>query len=181
MSNVTRTAVSSSSGVITLQVGRLNLGDNYITAPGAQTPDSVRVKALTLDELFEATRIDFLKMDIQGWEADALAGGRHVLERNRGIVLLFEFWPFGLRRAGADPNRLLSYLTELGFSMYCLKRNGLICLQEISLPTQLKNFPIATSWRCEIRLDSRNSSPKERTRIGDAKIGTLWALFRDDS
>jgi FkbM family methyltransferase len=138
--NCYQTAVSSSSGSITLQLGRLNLGDNYIVTPGAGIVDTVQVKAVTLDELFAAIPIDFLKIDIQGWEADALAGGRQVLQRNQGILVLFEFWPFGLRRAGANPNRLLSYLTELGFSIYCLRRNRLVSLQETSLPDPAKEF-----------------------------------------
>lgn len=133
-------AVSSSSGSLALKLGRLNLGDNYISAAGAETPDSVQVRALTLDELFEATRIDFLKIDIQGWEAAALAGGRQVLERNQGIVVLFEFWPFGLCRAGADPNQLLSFLTELGFSIYRLREDRLVPLHATSLPHPAQEF-----------------------------------------
>jgi FkbM family methyltransferase len=133
-------AVSNLSGTLTLQSGRLNLGDNYIVSAGAKTPATMQVKAVTLDELFEGTRIDFLKVDIQGWELAALTGGWNVLKKNHGIVLLFEFWPFGLRRAGADPNQLLSYLTDLGFSIYCLRRSRLFPIRETLLPDPAKEF-----------------------------------------
>jgi len=135
-----QTALSNSSGVLTLHLGQLNLGDNYIVKAGGNVTASVEVPAATLDELFEGTRIDFLKIDVQGWEAAALAGGRSVLEKNQGIVLLFEFWPFGLRRAGADPKEFLSYLTELGFSIYSLRRSQLVSLQESALPDPAKEF-----------------------------------------
>lgn len=133
-------AVSSSSGVLGLQLGHIHLGNNYIIPDGAETLDSIQVKAVTLDELFAGTRIDFLKIDIQGWEAAALAGGRHVLEDNQAIVLVFEYWPFGLRRAGADPDQFLSYLTELGFSIYHLRRSRLVSLEETSLPNPAKEL-----------------------------------------
>jgi FkbM family methyltransferase len=133
-------AVSNSSGTLTLQLGRLNLGDNYIVSANAPSPARAQVKAVTLDELFETTRIDFLKIDIQGWEAAALTGGCNVLKKNRHIILFFEFWPFGLRRAGADPKQLLSYLSELGFCIYSLKGGRLVGLQEGSLPDPARQF-----------------------------------------
>jgi FkbM family methyltransferase len=135
-----QTALSNSSGALTLQVGRLNFGDNYIVSGDVQTPAMVQVKAATLDELFEGRRIDFLKIDVQGWEVAVLAGGRSVLEKNQGIVLLFEFWPFGLRRAGADSKELFSYLSELGFSIFSLRRGRLASLRESALPDPAKEF-----------------------------------------
>jgi FkbM family methyltransferase len=133
-------AVSSSPGTLTLQLDDLNLGDNRIVAADAEKSNCVQVKAATLDQLFEGKKIDFLKIDTQGWEAAALAGGRDVLESNPGIVLLFEFWPFGLRKAGADPKELLSYLTQLRFVIYKLKRSRLVSLCENDLPDPSKQF-----------------------------------------
>jgi FkbM family methyltransferase len=136
-----QTAISNSSGFLTLQLGRLNLGDNHLVAAEAKSSASgVQVPAATLDELFEGIKIDFLKIDVQGWEAAALAGGRTVLEKNRKLVLLFEFWPYGLRRAGADPQALLSYLIELGFSIYGLSKGCPVPLQTKALPDPSKEF-----------------------------------------
>ena len=135
-----QTALSNFSGVVTLHLGHFNLGDNYIVTAGANASAGVEVPAATLDELFEGTPIDFLKIDVQGWEAAVLAGGRSVLEKNQGIVVLFEFWPFGLHRAGTDPKELLSYLTELGFSIYSLRGSRLLSLRERTLPDPAKEF-----------------------------------------
>jgi FkbM family methyltransferase len=133
-------AVSDSSGALTLQLGSLHLGDNYIVTADAPSPVTTQVNAVTLDELFEKTTIDFLKIDIQGWEAAALAGGRNVLKNNRDIILFLEFWPFGLRRAGAKPDQLLSYLNELGFYLYNLKGSRLAKFQKTSLPDATRQF-----------------------------------------
>jgi FkbM family methyltransferase len=127
-------AVSSNSGTLTLEFGRLNLGDNYVVSSNTPSPAKSQVKAVTLDELFETAKVDFVKMDIQGWEAAALRGARNILIKNRDIVLFLEFWPFGLRRAGADPKQLLSFLSELGFCVYSLKHRRLFRLPESPFP-----------------------------------------------
>jgi FkbM family methyltransferase len=133
-------AVSSSPELLTLQLGYLNLGDNYIARASAEAGVTVQVRAATLDELFEGTKVDLLKIDVQGWEAAALAGACNVLKNNQEIALVFEFWPFGLKRAGADPAELLSYLSKLGFSIYGIGRSRLLPLAEIRLPDPRKQF-----------------------------------------
>jgi FkbM family methyltransferase len=133
-------AVSDSSGTLTLQLGNLNSGDNYILTADKPSPATTQVNAVTLDELFENTAIDFLKIDVQGWEAAALTGGRNLLKNNRDIILFLEFWPFGLRRAGTDPEQLLSYLGELGFYLYNLKGSRLAKFQWTSLPDANRQF-----------------------------------------
>ncbi|MBV9673636.1 MAG: FkbM family methyltransferase [Verrucomicrobia bacterium] len=83
-----QTAISDSSGSLTMRLGRINLGNNYVVAAGANGSADLEVRAATLDELFQETKVDFLKIDVQGWKAAALQGGRSLLERNQDIVLL---------------------------------------------------------------------------------------------
>lgn len=153
-----QTAISNSSGSLTLRLGQINLGNNYIVAAGANASAGVEVPAATLDELFEGTKIDFLKIDVQGWEAAALQGGRSLLEKNRDIVLLFEFWPYGLRRSGVVPKVLFSYLTELGFSIYGLSESRLVPLQNKALPDPAKEFAYCNLVALRTQSDSRRIS-----------------------
>jgi FkbM family methyltransferase len=114
-----QTAVSNVSGLLTLQSGKLNLGDNRVVAQqGVHLGGTTVVNAAALDDLLAGETIHFLKIDIQGWEAHALAGARQLLEKNRDIILMFEFWPFGLTKAGTEPEALLSSLREVGFNLY---------------------------------------------------------------
>ena len=48
--------------------------------------------------------------DIQGAEGHALAGMEQTLRGNDDIVILFEFWPYGLRRASTTPEHVLENL-----------------------------------------------------------------------
>jgi len=47
-----------------------------------------------------------------------------VLTENPGIVLVTEFWPYGLRRAGHDPAAFLTRLQELGFEFSEIDERG---------------------------------------------------------
>jgi FkbM family methyltransferase len=127
-------AVSNSSGALRLRLGRLNSGDNRIVTNDSMSAGSIQVKACTLDELFIGKTVNFLKMDIQGWEAKGLAGAQNILERNRDIMLMFEFWPYGLIKTGAEPPKLLRFLQELGFNLWRLKNGRLRNLLDSALP-----------------------------------------------
>jgi FkbM family methyltransferase len=45
----------------------------------ASGPGQIKVNAVSLDEIFKDQKVDFLKIDIQGWEAEALFGAHQVL------------------------------------------------------------------------------------------------------
>jgi hypothetical protein len=93
-----------------------------------------------LDELFPAEKIDFLKMDMQGWEAKALVGARKMLERNPDLILMFEFWPCGLAKAGANPDAVLRGLEEHGYGLWRVRNGRLIGLEGHKVPDAKKQF-----------------------------------------
>jgi FkbM family methyltransferase len=83
------------------------------------------VEAVAIDDLFAGQRVDFIKMDIQGYEPYALAGMKATLAANPKACLLTEFWPYGLRHAGSSAERYFSELVSLGFSCRLLGKSGL--------------------------------------------------------
>ncbi|MBV9674259.1 MAG: FkbM family methyltransferase [Verrucomicrobia bacterium] len=135
-------ALSDSAGSLTLVPGGLNLGDNRIIVDQEERRKKISVKAATLDELVPAEKIDFLKMDIQGWEAKALVGARKMLERNPDLILMFEFWPCGLAKAGADPDAILRGLEERGFGLWRVRTAGSSDWKGTKSPTQRNSLPI---------------------------------------
>ena len=138
--NCYQIALSDSAGSLTLVPGGLNLGDNRIILDQEEPPEKISVKAATLDELSLAEKIDFLKMDIQGWEAKALTGARKTLERNPNLILMFEFWPYGLVKAGANPDAVLRFLEECGLGLWQVRNGKLIGLEGTKLPDVKKKF-----------------------------------------
>jgi FkbM family methyltransferase len=134
--NVTcyQVALSDAAGSLALARGGLNWGDNRIVAGHENDRDGIQVKAATLDEMLPNEKIDFVKIDVQGWEAQVLAGARQTLQRNPDLILIFEFWPYGLAKAGTNPDTLLDYLQQSGFGLWRLRGGRLFQLRAAHLP-----------------------------------------------
>lgn len=60
-------------------------------------------------------RLDFVKIDIEGWELSALRGGEKTLKRLKPAILC-EVNEQHLARAGTSPRELWAYLEGLGYS-----------------------------------------------------------------
>jgi FkbM family methyltransferase len=112
-------ALGSTTGPATLARSLLNAGDNRLASgQRSEVVRRVQIMVATLDEIFGDSHVDFIKMDVQGWEWEALKGMARVLEVNTSLGIYFEFWPYGLTNAGCDPVALLNYLSERGFLIY---------------------------------------------------------------
>ncbi len=99
------------------EIAPSNLGDHRLRtkAPG---PDSaygeaarktIAVAARPVDALIDAGRLIgpvLVKADVQGAEAQALAGGTALF--GRADIALLEYWPYGLRRLGSEPAALFA-------------------------------------------------------------------------
>ncbi len=110
-------AASDETGTCTLYRSS-SLNVDHQTYDSGEDRELVTVPASRIDDLVEqGERVDFIKMDIQGAEPIAMRGAQRVLSDNRDIVLLFEYWPYGIRRSGHDPGAFLDYLRSLGFKL----------------------------------------------------------------
>ena len=73
-------------------------------------------------------KIDFIKIDIQGYEMQAMLGAKFQLEKNRGIKILSEFWPYGLKKSGSSVLEYFDFLIQLEFQVFLLDKSQLLPL-----------------------------------------------------
>jgi FkbM family methyltransferase len=89
---------------------------------GQQEKRAITVDVVTVDDYFEKkvgdTRVDFIKMDIEGSECRAFKGmSNKVLQDNDRMILMLEFWPNGFRKDNHDPYEFLENLAKSGFDI----------------------------------------------------------------
>jgi FkbM family methyltransferase len=128
-------AADAAPGEATLFRSPRNAGDNRLAR--GELSESCRqaaVRAVRLDDIVPDQRLDFVKIDTQGWEVSVLEGMPACLRTNPGLAILFEFWPYGLRQAGRRPADLPAMLFELGFEIRTtdgarLTRDGVTALE----------------------------------------------------
>jgi len=104
-------ALGSGPATLALKTYGFNSGDNRLGADPAAS-DVTRVEVVALDDVLAGEAVDFLKMDVQGWEFEVFRGMKRLWEANPQLRLFFEYWPYGLRQAGAAPADLLQFLQE---------------------------------------------------------------------
>lgn len=69
-------------------------------------------------------RVDFVKLDVEGYEMQALSGARGVLQRFRPTVM-FELNAGALAGHGASEAALMSFFEGLGYKLFRAGRRGL--------------------------------------------------------
>ncbi|MBS1653080.1 MAG: FkbM family methyltransferase [Bacteroidetes bacterium] len=112
----------------------------------AYKPESYKaikaVNAISIDDYVvknNINKIDFIKIDIQGFEMQALKGMEQTLLKNKDVIVISEFWPYGLKTAGSSVNTYFETLTALGFNIHLLKKNELSPLT-IEMVNQMKDL-----------------------------------------
>ncbi len=73
----------------------------YALGSAAEVREEVKVQLRTLDELIpEGTKVDVIKIDVEGAELDVIKGAAQVLTRSPGCAIVAELGPSHLQRVG---------------------------------------------------------------------------------
>lgn len=110
-------ALGSQPGQASLYRSSFNSGDNRLSVSRGHG-DAVPVCVARIDDVVCDEKIDFIKLDVQGWEAEVVRGMKGTLRRNPELAIYFEYWPKGLRNAGERPLAMMDVLGQCGFSIF---------------------------------------------------------------
>ena len=98
-----------------------NLGDHRLYAEGSEGREAVRVATTTFNAAVSPHLQGpcLVKMDTQGSETMILEGMSDYLHANsKNVVLIIEFWPYGLKNAGTSAAALIDKLSRLNMNVW---------------------------------------------------------------
>jgi FkbM family methyltransferase len=108
-------ALGDRAGKQRLQRSFFNSGDNRLHGSAGS---GIEIDVTIGDEVLAGVpTVDFIKIDVQGWELRALRGLNATIDRSPNIQIYLEFWPAGLRAAGCEPADLLNFLSGHGLAI----------------------------------------------------------------
>ncbi|MGC1677206.1 MAG: FkbM family methyltransferase [Candidatus Binataceae bacterium] len=112
---IMRAVVGESSGEVSFACGRGM--ESRVASIANSSYASLRVPMVTLDSVFPDSRVDLLKIDVEGYEEPVLRGAQSLLadraRRPRAIVV--EVHPFAWEAVGTTSDSILGLLTGAGY------------------------------------------------------------------
>jgi FkbM family methyltransferase len=124
-------AVGDHCGSVELCKSSENFGDHRLNqeqlANDEVHSERVSVRMTTIDDTLDElgiSSVQFLKMDIQGYEVYAHRGMKRMMQRSPDIVVMTEYWPKGLRSAGTSPEEFLEFFEAHKLSAHVINERG---------------------------------------------------------
>jgi len=125
-------AVSDKKDVIKVYKSKL-LNLDHRTYPVDDYESIEEINAVSIDELIAEQRlskVDIIKIDIQGYELFAFKAMMNVLKTNPYLKIITEYWPHGFKKAGNLAIELHKFFTDLGFKFSISEDNKVLPLSE---------------------------------------------------
>jgi len=132
-------AVGEKNGIVTLYRSN-HPGMHKIENKPLHSKDELNVNIISLDNFFNENhmqnKIDFVKIDVEGFELNVLKGMKNILKHNKNIKILFEFMPEKLQGNDLEYDskygELLNFLELFDLKKFCIdeKNNELIQISD---------------------------------------------------
>ncbi|MBI3520692.1 MAG: FkbM family methyltransferase [Bacteroidetes bacterium] len=123
-------AVSDKTETIKIYTSK-KLNVDHRTYKPDEYDQEIDIHAIAIDDYLSASTavVNFIKMDIQGFEMSAVKGMTKTLQSPH-LKMLSEFWPYGMRKAGTSVLDYFYFLKQHQFHIYLIEKNQLMELTE---------------------------------------------------
>ena len=117
--------VSSKNGLTKLYISDINIGMHRAYKSIVCSDHTIEVEMIKLDDYFKDsnTKIDFLKIDIEGFEYFAFSGMTQLLNSNKDIKIMTEFSPLSIIESGTSHLELINIFDDLNLELYDIDNN----------------------------------------------------------
>ena len=122
-------AVSYKTGAITLFHSDL-LNVDHKTYVTDDYISKTEVECVALDDFIPNQKVDFIKIDIQGFEYFAFQGMKEIFKKNENLKIITELYPYGLNNSGINVDEFISFLKNNAFYIYKMSGNKLSILSD---------------------------------------------------
>ncbi|MBK9793326.1 MAG: FkbM family methyltransferase [Sphingobacteriales bacterium] len=122
-------AVSDKTGVITLYHSDL-LNVDHKTYATKDYTSKTEIECVAIDDVIPDKKVDFIKIDIQGYEYFAFQGMTEVFKANEDLKIIAELYPYGLNNSGIKVEEFVSFLRSSDLYIYKMYDNNLQILTD---------------------------------------------------
>lgn len=120
------------------------------------TPSRFQVELHSIDEIFRKdSKIDLIKIDIEGSEYQAILGGQELINTQQPIIVI-ELLRKWMSAFGSHPQEVLLKLSTLGYVCFGINDEYLRKIQEIDERTEETNFLFFPKSRNQTALSKLN-------------------------
>jgi len=118
--HVSKYAISDRTSEIDFYISsRLNV--DHHTFDIGENREVVKVQAVSVDDFLEKNyphlSIDFIKIDIQGFDCFALLGMKRTILKSGKLTIVGEYWPYALQKVNQSAINYYEEMIRLGFDV----------------------------------------------------------------
>jgi len=117
----------------------------------SESDDTIEVNMTTLDDFLNDRRVDFVRMDVEGFEYSILKGMEKTLRKRYPLKMFLEFHPALVEKYGGDSDEVLRLLTDYGFLVkYMVKPTPIVAkpwLGKVFKKTLPPTYLLETGYR----------------------------------
>jgi len=117
-------AISNKSGKDSMWIAPSSV-NNFISKKGIPGLEKLDVDVTTVDDFVNEKnlQIDFIFMDAEGSERNAIEGMRNTIIDNKKLEIITEFNPYTFELAGTSGKEFLDVCSEFNFEFYIINEN----------------------------------------------------------